>query len=131
MAVIVIFSHALNLQFANAPLVGTRGLFEGIAIYFFPGLVGTWIAVQLVKQIETRVLNTQGKRDFAMRIVIALLVFGPVFIVCIGVQAATFSEEWWPVFLAVSTIAAALAAALTYLLVRTLQQRGPQHGTGS
>jgi hypothetical protein len=40
MVLILVASHGLNLQFANAPLTGARGLFEGIAIYFVPGLVG-------------------------------------------------------------------------------------------
>src|SRR5437667_3225407 len=77
MVLILLASHGLNLQFANAPLVGARGVFEGIAIYFFPGLVGAWIAVKIVRQVETRVLNTRGKRDLATRIITALIVFGP------------------------------------------------------
>ena len=129
MGLIMVVFVGLNLQLA--PLVGAKGLFAGLAIYFFPGLVGAWIAVEIVKQIETRVLNTQGKRDFATRTIIALLVFGPVFIACTGVQVSTFSraEEWWPAVLAISLVAAVLAAALTYALVRTLQQRRPQNGT--
>ncbi len=133
MVLILSISHGLNLEFANAPPAGMRGLFEGVAIYVFPGLVGAWIAIQIVMQIETRVLKTQGKRDFAIRTVVALLVFGPVFIVCTGVLFNMFSsaEEWWPALLAISCIAALVAAALTYLLVRTLQQRRPQNDTGS
>lgn len=127
MFLILAISHGLNLEFANAPLVGMRGFFEGIAIYVFPGLVGAWIAIRIVTQIETSVLNTQGKRDFAIRAVCALLVFGPVFIVCIGVLFNMFSsaEEWWPALLTISCIAALVAATLTYLLARTLQQRRP------
>jgi hypothetical protein len=133
MGLILAISHGLNLQFANAPLVGARGLFEGIAIYFFPGLVGAWIAIQIVSQIETRVLNTQGKRNFVIRAVFALVVFGPVFIVCAGILFNVFSsaEGWWPGLLAISFITAAFAAALTYLLVWTLQRRGPQNSTDS
>jgi hypothetical protein len=125
MVLILVASHGLNLQFANAPLSGARGLFEGIAIYFVPGLAGAWIAVEIVKQVEVRVLKTRARREFATRTIIALIVFGPVFIVCTGVQFDIFSraESWWPAFLAVSFAVAVLASALTYLLVRTLQQR--------
>jgi hypothetical protein len=125
MVLILLTSHGLNLQFANSPLVGARGVLEGIAIYFFPGLIGAWIAVEMVRQVETRVLNTQCRRDFATRIVTALIVFGPAFIVCTGVQFNIFSkaEELWPVVLAASFIVAVFAAAVTYLLVRILQQR--------
>src|SRR5215472_5718997 len=133
MVLILVVSHGLNLQFANAPMVGARGLFEGLAIYFVPGLVGAWFAVEIVRQIETRVLNTPVKRNFATRTIIALLVFGPVFIVCTGVQFSIFSsaEDWWPAVLALSFIAAVSAAALTYLLIRTLQQRGAASSAGS
>jgi len=127
MVLILVASHGLNLQFANAPLAGERGLFEGIAIYFLPGLFGAWIAVEIVRQVEVRVLKTRARREFATRTIIALLVFGPVFIVCTGVQFDIFSraEAWWPAFLAFSFTAAVFASALTYLLVRTLQQRSP------
>lgn len=98
MALILVISHGLGLQFANYPLVGMRGVIAGIAIRFMPGLIGAWIAVDIVRQIETRVLNTQRRRDFATRTIIALIVFGPAFIVCTGVQFKLFSraEEWWP-----------------------------------
>jgi len=125
MVLILVASHGLNLEFANAPLTGARGLFEGIAIYFVPGLVGAWIAVEIVRQVEVRALKTRARREFASRTIIALIVFGTVFIVCTGVQFNIFSraDAWWPAFLAVSFSAAVFASALTYLLVRTLQQR--------
>ncbi len=122
---ILVASHGLNLQFANAPLAGARGLIEGIAIYFVPGLVGAWITVEIVRQVEVRALKTPTRREFATRTIIALIVFVPVFIVCAGVQFNIFpkADAWWPAFLAVSFTAAAFASALTYLLVRTLQHR--------
>jgi hypothetical protein len=127
MVLILVGSHGLNLQFANAPLTGARGLFEGIAIYLVPGLVGAWIAVEIVRQVEVRALKTRARREFATRTIVALIVFGPVFILCTGVQFNILSraraEAWWPAFLAVSFTAAAFASALTYFLVRTLQQR--------
>jgi hypothetical protein len=125
MVLILVASHGLNLQFANAPLTGARGLFEGIAIYFVPGLGGVWIAVEVVRQIEIRALKTRAKREFATRTIVALIVFGPVFIACTGAQFNIFSraETWWPAFLAVSFTVAVFTSALTYLLVRTLQQR--------
>ena len=125
MVLILLASHGLNLQFANAPLVGARGVFEGIGIYFFPGLVGAWIVVEIVRQIETRVLNTPVRRDLAVRIVTAAIVFVPAFVVCTGVQFNLFSkaEEWWPVVLAVSFIVALLTAAAAYQFLRVLQQR--------
>jgi len=116
---IAVASPGLNLQFA-----GARGLFE-IATYFAPGLFGASIAVVIVRQVEVRALNTRARREFATRTVISLIVFAPVFIVCTGVQFNLFSraEEWWPAFLAVSFTAAVFASGLTYLLVRSLQQR--------
>jgi hypothetical protein len=111
MVLILVASYGLNLQFANAPLTGARGLFEGIAVFFLPGLVGAWIAVEIVRQVEVRALKTRARREFATRTIIALIVFGPVFTVCIRVQFNIFSkaEEWWPAFLAVSfTTAVAL-----------------------
>jgi protein-S-isoprenylcysteine O-methyltransferase Ste14 len=125
MVLILVASDGLDLHFANAPLTGARGLFEGIAIYFVPGLVGAWIAVEIVRQVEVRALKTQARREFATRTIIALIVFGPVFIVCTGVQFNMFSkaDAWWPAFLVVSFTAAVFASALTFLLVRTLQQR--------
>lgn len=125
MALILVISHGLGLQFANYPLVGMRGVIAGIAIYFMPGLIGAWIAVEIVRQIETRVLNTQRRRDFATRTIIALIVFGPAFIVCTGVQFKLFSraEEWWPLCLALSFIVAVLAAVAAYVLIGALQKR--------
>lgn len=125
MVLILVASDGLSLQFANAPLTGARGLLEGIAIYFVPGLVGAWIAVEIVRQVEVRALKTQFKREFATRSIAALIVFGPVFIVCTGVQFNIFpkADAWWPAFLAISFTAAVFASALTYLLVRKLQQR--------
>jgi hypothetical protein len=125
MVLILVASQGLNLQFANAPLAGARGFFEGVAIYFVPGLVGAWIAVETVRQVEVRVLKTRARRELATRTISALIVFGPVFILCTGVQFDVFSkaDAWWPAFLAVSFTAAVFASALTYLLVRTLQQR--------
>jgi len=121
MVFILIGAHGLGLQFANYPLAGMRGVLEGIAIYFIPGLIGAWIAVEIVRQIETRALNTQRRRDCAIRTIIALIIFGPAFIVCTGVQFKLFSrEEWWPLCLALSFIVAVLAAAATYLLVGAL-----------
>jgi hypothetical protein len=125
MALILVSSHGLGLQFANYPLAGMRGVIVGIAIYFIPGLIGAWIAVGIVRQIETRALNTQQRRDFAIRTVIALIIFGPAFVVCTGVQFKLFSraEEWWPLSLALSFIAGVLAAVASYLLIRALQKR--------
>jgi hypothetical protein len=133
MVLILAISHGLNLQFANAPFTGLRRLFEGVVIYVFPGLVGAWIAIQVLITIENRVLKTQGKRALAIETVIALLVFCPIFIVCTSVLLNMFSsrEEWWPAFLAVSCIAALVAAALTYLLIRMFWRRRPQNDTGS
>ena len=104
MVLILVASHGLNLEFANAPLTGARGLFEGIAIYFVPGLVGVWIAVEIVRQVEVRALKTRARREFASRTIIALIVFCTVFILCTGVQFNIFSraDAWWSAFLAVS-----------------------------
>jgi hypothetical protein len=125
MVLILVGSHGLGLQFANYPLAGMRGVLEGIAIYLIPGLLGAWIAVEIVRQIETKVLNTQHRRDFAIRTVIALIIFGPAFIVCTGVQFKLFSraEEWWPLTLVLSFIVGALAAVASYLLIGALQKR--------
>jgi hypothetical protein len=125
MALILSISHALNLRFANSPLVGVRGVLVGIAIYFIPGMIGAWIAVEVVRQIETRLLKTRPRRDFATITIIALIIFGPTFIVCTGVQFKLFSrtEEWWPLCLTLSFMAAALVATATYLLTRVLQER--------
>jgi len=125
MVLILVVSHGLNLQFANDPLTGARGLLEGITIYFVPGLVGAWIAVEIVRQVEVRTLTTRARRDFATRTIIALIVFGPVFILCTGIQLNILAgaEAWSPAFFAVSFTTAGFASASTYLIVRTLQQR--------
>ena len=125
MGLILLTAHVLGLQFANYPLVGVRGLIEGMVIYFIPGLAGAWIAVEIVRQFETRVLNTQSRREFAIRAVVALMIFGPVFIVLTGVQFKMFprTEEWWPLCLALSALGGLLASTLTYLLVGTMQKR--------
>jgi hypothetical protein len=88
-------------------------------------MIGAWFAVVIVRLIETRLLTTRPRRDFATRAIIALIIFGPTFVVCTGVQFKLFprADEWWPLFLALSLMAAALAATLTYLLTRTLQER--------
>jgi hypothetical protein len=108
-----------------SPLVGPTGVLLGISIYFIPGAIGAWIAVEIVRQVETRLLNTQSRREFATRTIIALIIFGPAFIVSTGIQFKLFprAEEWWPICLGVSFIAAALAATATYLLTRALQER--------
>lgn len=123
MVLIAVSSQGLGLRFMNSPLAGLRGLALGIAIYFIPGLMGAWIAVEIVRQIEVRALKTQRERDFATRIIISLIIFVAAFIVCVGVQSSLFpkADEWWPLCLAL--VAATLAAILSYLLVKVIQKR--------
>ena len=125
MVLLLVSSHGLGLQFADYPLTGVGGVVKGIAIYFIPGLIGAWIAVEIVRQIETRALNTQSRRDVAIRTIVSMIIFGPAFIVCAGIQFKLFSraEESWPLSLALSFIVAALAAVAAYLLLRALQKR--------
>jgi hypothetical protein len=124
MVLILVSAHGLGLQFANYPLVGIRGMLEGIGIYFIPGLIGAWIAIELVRQIETRALNSQRRRDFAVRAVTALVIFGPAFIVCTGVQFKLFSraEDWWPLCLTLSFIVASGVAGVSYVRIRAWQK---------
>jgi hypothetical protein len=55
-----VISHGFGLQFANYPLVGMRGVIVGIVIYFTPGLIGAWIAVEIVRQIERSMHHELG-----------------------------------------------------------------------
>ena len=123
MGLILVLAGGLGIRFP--PVAGPTGVLLFIGIYIIPGAIGAWIAVEIVRQVETRFLNTQSQRDFATRTIIALIIFGPAFVVSTGVQFKLFprTEEWWPICLGVSFIAAALAATATYLLVRALQER--------
>jgi len=123
MVLILLIADGLGLRFP--PLDRPTGVLLFIGIYFIPGAIGAWIAVEIVTKVETRFLNTQHQRDFAIRTIIALIIFGPVFIVSTGVQFKLFprAEEWWPICLSLSLITAALAATATYLLTRALQER--------
>jgi hypothetical protein len=124
MVSILLISDSFKLQFAKAPLMGARGVVEGIGIYVLPGLLGACIAVEIVKQIERRVLNSQSRRDRAIRAVTALIVFGPIFVLCTAIQFNLFSkaEDWWPIVLGISLVVAVSAGAGAYLSVRVLQR---------
>ncbi len=123
MALILVVADGLRLRFP--PIAGPTGVLLFIGIYFIPGAIGAWIAIAIVGRVETRFLNTQSQRDFATRTMVALIIFGPAFIVSTGIQFKLFprAEEWWPICLCVSFIAAGLAATATYLLTRALQER--------
>ena len=123
MVLILLMADGLGLRFP--PIDRPTGVLLLIGIYLIPGAIGAWIAVEIVGRVETRFLNTQSQRDFATRTIIALIIFGPAFIVSTGIQFKLFprAEEWWPTRLGISFIAAGLAATATYLLARALQKR--------
>jgi hypothetical protein len=125
LAIIVVTADRLHLLLADSPLAGSRGVFVAIPLYFVPGVVGAWLAIEVVRRTEIRFLRTQGARALATRIVIALIAFGPAFIVCTGVQFSLFprAEEWLPLCLALSLVAAGLVATLAFVAARALQKR--------
>jgi hypothetical protein len=44
----------LHFSALDKPMVGLRGIVEGILIYFTPGIIGAWIAVRLVNELMLR-----------------------------------------------------------------------------
>jgi hypothetical protein len=122
---IILSAERLGLPLASSPRAGLRELLVGIAIYFIPGMIGSWIAVEVVRQIERRFVKTQRERNFAIRVIASLIIFCPAFIACLGVEFKVFPKavEWWPLSLGLSFLAGALAAISAYLLLRFLQER--------
>ena len=123
MVLILLASHGLGFRFDDSPLAGLTGFFVGVFIYFTPGLIGSWIAVEIVRQIEIRLLKGKRQRDLATRIIAALIVFGPSFIVCTALQFKLFlrAEEFWFLCLMISFVLAGVTGALTCRLLKTLQ----------
>lgn len=110
---------------------GTEGVLVGFAVYVIPGVVGAWVAVEAVRQVGVRLLKTQpargirGWRALATRSFIALLVFGPAFLVCVGVQFRLFprAEEYSFLGLVLSLAAAGLIATVAFLIAKALRGR--------
>jgi len=46
--------YRIHLAALNEPLVGIRGFMIALAIYFTPGVLGTWLAVSLAGRIKER-----------------------------------------------------------------------------
>jgi hypothetical protein len=122
MAVIVLFSEAAR----TAPLNGPRGTVIGFSMWFVPGLLGTWLALAILKRIEQRWLKTRRARGFVVRLITSLIVFGLVFMVSVGVSVKFFQEWVWAheyLSFCLAFMAAGSTAVLTYLLLGALQER--------
>jgi hypothetical protein len=110
----------------NRPLTDLQTYVMEALLYFPPGLIGAWIAVTIVKRVEERWLNTHSARAFAVRLVIALIVFPPAFLACFGLSDR--GENHWALehlslSLPLAFLIAALAAASAYGISGLLQQR--------
>jgi hypothetical protein len=54
---VVLISDYAGLQIAalNRPLVGLGGLLTILAIYFVPGVLGTWLAISITGRLRARI----------------------------------------------------------------------------
>jgi hypothetical protein len=110
----------------NRPLTDVQTYVMEALLYFPPGLIGAWLAVTIVKRVEERWLNTELARAFAVRLVIALIVFPPAFIACFGFSdkgANHWALSHLPLSLPLAFLVAALTAASVYGISGVLQQR--------
>jgi hypothetical protein len=108
----------------NSSLAGLREVLIGVAIYFIPGMIGAWIVVEVVRQIEIRFVKTQRERNFVIRAIASLIIFCPPFVTCSAVEFKFFPKavDWWPLSLGLAILGGVLAAILSYVLLRFLQE---------
>jgi hypothetical protein len=100
----------------NKPITDAQTCILAALMYFPPGLLGAWIAVHILRRIENRLLSTDGSRAFAVRSTVALIVFPPSFILCLGVSNRLLGSDWAISHLALSLPLAAMVAVFAAVL---------------
>jgi len=123
MALIVLSLNSINRNpLFNRPITDAQTYILDALMYFPPGVLGAWLAVNIVRQIENHWLNTDRSRAFAVRLTVALIVFPPAFILWFGFSDRLLGNDWAISHLALSlplaVMVAVLAAALTYRAIR-------------
>lgn|GEM_PF-2955457 len=117
---ILIAEFVLKLNLG--PAIGFHGVVEGLFFYIFPGILGAWLVVKLIRVFERYFLKTLFARNLILRTVIALIaafiggITGLGFATNLLQLGSTVASIW--IALLASVVAAVIGFTITLLIQR-------------
>jgi hypothetical protein len=114
------------LKINLGPATGIHGLIEGLLFYALPGVLGSWLAVVVVRFFEWLLLPTEQARKIALRVGITIVAFpfGFVFILAsIAHWFGLISTTWWLIGALLGVSGGIFISACVYIATRSIQGR--------
>jgi hypothetical protein len=114
-------------HFPGGALGQSMGAFVGVSFFLCGGAAGGWLAVATVRRLEREILSSIRAKQFALRVVIGLIVFGSVSFVSMavaqGLDSPLESDRVFFLIAAVSLLVGSLAGGAAYVVARKIQGR--------